>query len=146
MNCSSCMLLYFISLIVHCNYPNVGPNVSIEGYSSGVEGSQIVYYCQPGLLPSDRLVANCRDDGSWSPNPDNLVCTADVSYRDCPIPELLANNIVEIRPLSNETHNTLVISLHCAEAFTPNHTFTTVCTNEGKWNPDPTEHKCHSKF
>ena len=136
-------LIVFITLIVHCNYPNVGPNVSVEGYNNGVGGSQITYYCQPGMLPSDRFVATCGDDGSWSPNPDNLVCTADVSYSNCTIPVLLANNIIEIHPLFS---NTLVISIHCAEAFTSNHTLTFVCTNEGKWNPDPIEHKCNSKF
>ena len=43
-----------------CSYPMmVGPNVSVEGYSSGLENSQISFYCQLGLLPSKRMVANC---------------------------------------------------------------------------------------
>ena len=127
MNSSSCTLLYlFIRLTVHCNYPNVGPNVSVEGYSNGVGGSQITYHCQPGMLPSDRFVAICGDDGSWSPNPDNHVCTDDISYSNCTIPVLLANNTVEIHPFLNETSNTSVIAItfHCAEGLIPNHTIT----------------------
>ena len=54
--------------------PTVGPNVSVEGYSSGTEGSQITYYCQPGLLPSEMIVANCTSNGQWNPNPSSLEC------------------------------------------------------------------------
>ena len=57
-----------------CSVPTVGPNVSIESYSSGVEGSQIIYFCQSGLVPSERMVANCTSDGSWNPDPSHLEC------------------------------------------------------------------------
>ena len=61
---------------VYCSYPmTVGPNVSVEGYGSGLENSQISYYCQPGLVPSKRMVASCTSNGQWNPDPALLVCT-----------------------------------------------------------------------
>ena len=65
--------------ITDCSVPTVDPNVSVEGYSSGVEGSQITYYCQPGMLPSELMVANCMSDGSWNPDPSGLECYAVVT-------------------------------------------------------------------
>ena len=59
---------------IHCPPPIVGLNVSVEVYSSVSQGSQITYYCQPGLLPSERMVATCGNDGYWSPNPAELSC------------------------------------------------------------------------
>lgn len=50
------------------------PNVGVEGYSSGVEGSQITYYCLPGLLPSEMIVASCTSNGQWNPDPSSLEC------------------------------------------------------------------------
>ena len=59
--------------LAYCAPPTVGVNVSVEGYSNGVEGSQITYYCQPGLVPSDPIVATCSL-GEWNPDPRSLVC------------------------------------------------------------------------
>ena len=57
-----------------CSYPTVDPSVRVESYSSRVEGSQVTYFCQPGLVPSERKVATCMSDGSWSPDPSHLEC------------------------------------------------------------------------
>ena len=65
---------FYATIIVHCPPPIVGLNVIVEGYSSGLLGSQINYYCQPGLLPSERMVTICGNDGYWSPNPTELSC------------------------------------------------------------------------
>ena len=65
-----------IFIIAHCAYPPVGPNVSVDNYtySSGVEGSQITYHCQPGLVPGEHMVANCTRNGRWNPDPAQLIC------------------------------------------------------------------------
>ena len=58
-----------------CSYPITGPNASVESHSSGLGGSQIIYFCQPGLVPSEQMMANCTSDGQWNPDPAQLVCT-----------------------------------------------------------------------
>ena len=58
----------------YCASPDTGLNVSVKGYSNGVEGSQITYYCLPGLIPNEEMVASCTRDGNWIPNPSELVC------------------------------------------------------------------------
>ena len=55
--------------------PTVGPNVTVEGYTNGEEGSQITCYCQPGLLSSESMVANCTSNSQWSPDPTSLECS-----------------------------------------------------------------------
>ena len=143
--------------VAHCPYPIVGPNVSVEGYSSGVEGSQITYYCQPGLLPSERMVANCTRNGRWSPSTSLLECSGMPHVEDtksltwfhpvkvfavnCGIPSFSAHS----RPLLTSyttTEEGSTIKFHCTDGFTPNHTITSVCTSEGKWTPDPAKHDC----
>ena len=127
-----------------CSTPTVGSNVSVESYSSGVEGSQITYYCQPGLLPSEKMVANCTSDGTWSPDPAGHDCYAGLFNSSvpttavCRMPEALNN--VMIVTTNWSSYN--VLMFHCAEGFTPNNTVTSVCTSEGKWSPDPQMHIC----
>ena len=58
----------------YCAPPTVVPNVNIEGYSSGIEGSQIMFYCHSGLAPAQQIMANCTNEGSWSPDPAELNC------------------------------------------------------------------------
>ena len=57
------------------------PDISIERYSIGVMGAQLVYSCQQGLEPTTRMMATCRDDGSWDPSPSDLVCDKGVDSR-----------------------------------------------------------------
>ena len=59
-----------------CSYPVIGMNVIVDGYSSsgGLEGSQIWYHCETGFVPRDRIIATCSHNGSWTPDPANLVC------------------------------------------------------------------------
>ena len=61
--------------------------MSIEGYSSGLEGTQIAYYCQSWPAPGKRMAANCTSDGIWIPNPDEFACEGKhyCSYREEPI-------------------------------------------------------------
>ena len=63
---------------------------------------------------------------------------------DCGIPVLGENVVIDLVSYSSTTTEDTVISFHCAKGFTPNHTITSVCTSEGKWNPDPTQYKCYS--
>ena len=59
-----------------CAYPSgIASNVTVEEYNSiALEGSQITYHCQPGLVPSEWMVANCTESGYWIPDPAELIC------------------------------------------------------------------------
>ena len=46
----------------------------IEGNDSGLEGSQIIFGCQTGLVPSHSVVSNCTNQGTWLPDPSQLRC------------------------------------------------------------------------
>ena len=56
--------------------------MSVVGSSSGVEGSQITFYCQPGLVPTDseEMVANCTNEGIWKPDPAVMTCKGACIY------------------------------------------------------------------
>ena len=75
------LMLFVISVtyyIAQCSMPTIGPNVTVEGYTNGVEGSQITCYCQPGLQSSTRdekMVAICTSNSQWSPDPTSLECS-----------------------------------------------------------------------
>lgn len=49
-------------------------NGSIEDYTSTVEDSVVVFYCNEGLTPEGQMTATCALNGSWTPNPADLVC------------------------------------------------------------------------
>ena len=48
--------------------------VAVEPFCSTIVNSEIVYQCQPGLLPEGRRTLLCEEDGRWSPDPLDL-CT-----------------------------------------------------------------------
>ena len=73
-------LNFYSSTIDHiilgrCSPPVVSPNVTVDGYSNGVEGSQISFSCQSGLEPSESFVSTCISSEIWSPNPAEHNCT-----------------------------------------------------------------------
>ena len=45
-----------------------------NGSSCSLEGSNVTYSCWPGLIPSERRMAQCMKDGSWIPNPNEMEC------------------------------------------------------------------------
>lgn len=84
-----------------CASPTVGYMVTIEDNSSTceVEGSHITYYCQPGLVPSERKMAYCMNNGSWSPDPHDLKChpaTKNTSIPESPNFGTLHSNFIAI--------------------------------------------------
>ena len=48
--------------------------VAVEPFGSTIVNSEIVYQCQPGLLPEGKRTLLCGEDGRWSPDPQGL-CT-----------------------------------------------------------------------
>ena len=60
-------------LLGYCTRPITGPNVAImENSISGLQGSMITYYCR--WTPNEHMVATCLSNGSWSPDPRDMVC------------------------------------------------------------------------
>ena len=63
------------SITVDCSGPPLPPkNGSIGVYCSAVEGSMVAFFCNEGLIPEGRFTTVCASNGSWTPNPDDLVC------------------------------------------------------------------------
>ena len=59
---------------VNCGLPVAPQNGSLESYTSTINGSEVFYSCNPGLVPEGRMRAVCTENG-WSPNPADLRCT-----------------------------------------------------------------------
>ena len=48
-------------------------NVSFE-YRLNVGGPQLVYSCFPGFQHQGEIASVCTNDGTWYPNPAEIVC------------------------------------------------------------------------
>ena len=145
--------------LVRCSPPIVGANVSVQGYSSGLEGSQITYYCQPGLLPSERMVANCTSDGTWSPDPTSLECHQGIKKSHnyilpnqilsvhvvtpsvkCQFPDNLKNEVIidSIAP----GWKSVFVTFYCNKNIDSKSNITSVCTKDGIWSPKIDQLEC----
>ena len=65
---------YFCFHPVDCGPPVPPRNGTLENYTDTTEGSAVLYGCDVGLVPEERMVAVCTGNG-WSPNPADLYCT-----------------------------------------------------------------------
>ena len=64
-----------ISNAVSWSDPPLPPkNGSIGVYTSAVEGSVVAFFCNEGLIPVGQTNTTCVSNGSWTPNPADLVC------------------------------------------------------------------------
>ena len=59
---------------VYCGVPRPPQNGTIVNYTSTVEGSALLYQCNPGFDPMGEMTAVCAANGSWSPDPADLTC------------------------------------------------------------------------
>ena len=62
-----------MSTTVDCGPPTTPWNGSLESYSDTTEGSVVLYRCDPGLVPEEKMRTMCTENG-WSPNPADLNC------------------------------------------------------------------------
>ena len=62
------------SVPADCGDPSLPVNGFVMAYDSTLEGSQIVFQCNPGLVPSQQIVSVCAANESWTPDPAELVC------------------------------------------------------------------------
>ena len=63
------------SYVVNCSDPNFPRNVSIRTYQNTTEGAVIVFGCNPGFVPAGNVTAVCASNGSWTPDPAEVMCT-----------------------------------------------------------------------
>ena len=74
---------------VSCGVPHAPENGIIENIQSisTVGGAQILFRCNPRYVPAGRMSATCRSpdgisvDGTWTPDPANLVCNGEIQNR-----------------------------------------------------------------
>ena len=70
-------------LLADCGDPSLPVNGFVMAYDSTLEGSQIVFQCSPGFVPSQQMMSVCAANGSWTPDPAGLVCRGIWLYCDC---------------------------------------------------------------
>ena len=67
-NYNTCTYLF----TVDCGAPDPPQRGSLESYTDTIEGSEVFYRCDPGLVPEGRMRTNCTRNGwrepfrSWS--------------------------------------------------------------------------------
>ena len=57
-----------ITFSVNCGVPRHPGNGTIVNYTSTVEGSVLLYQCNPGFSPVGVMTAMCSTDGRWIPD------------------------------------------------------------------------------
>ena len=62
---------------VDCGMPNRPVNGSIRTSQSTLGGSVVEFGCAPGFIPSERMMATCALNGTWSPDPGTLMCSGE---------------------------------------------------------------------
>ena len=63
-----------VFMVVDCGDPSPPLNGLVMAYDSTLEGSWIVFQCSPGFVPSQQMMSVCAANGSWTPDPAELVC------------------------------------------------------------------------
>ena len=58
----------------NCGVPKSPGNGTIVNYTSTVEGSTLLYQCNPGFGPVGEMTAVCTASGNWSPDPADVIC------------------------------------------------------------------------
>ena len=66
-------------LPVNCQMPLAPGNGSIVAVLSTLGGTEILFRCNTGFVPTGNMTAMCVSDGispngTWTPNPATLVC------------------------------------------------------------------------
>ena len=69
------MLVLAALSVATCHDPIPPMKGSIGGYTSTVEGSVVAFYCNEGLIPLGQMNTTCASNGSWTPNPAELICS-----------------------------------------------------------------------
>ncbi len=66
--------LFLTPHIAGCGLPPSPTNGYVDDFESSEEGAELVYECNPGLLPTGRNISTCIA-GDWVPDPAALLCS-----------------------------------------------------------------------
>ena len=66
--------LPFHAYAANCGVPRPPANGTIVNYTSTVEGSTLLYQCNPGFGPVGEMTAVCAANGSWTSDPADVAC------------------------------------------------------------------------
>ena len=72
--CDFDLLVFAFFVSVECGPPTAPQHGSLESYTDTIEGSEVFYRCDQGLVPDGRMRTVCTRNG-WSPDPAGLSCT-----------------------------------------------------------------------
>ena len=67
-------LFHHIQCSVGCGPPPPPPRGSLGDLTSSQDGAVVAFQCNPGLAPSQQMMSVCAANGSWTPDPAELVC------------------------------------------------------------------------
>ena len=151
-------ILPLCSIPADCGDPSPPINGFVMAYNSILEGSQIVFQCSPGFVPSQQMMSVCMADGIWTPNPAELLCrepgivmkqyTAQYNHfilspyflpADCGDPSLPMHGFVMV--YNNTLENSQIV-FQCSPGFVPSWEMMSVCDANGSWTPDPAGLEC----
>ena len=77
--------------------PLIDSMVVVEESSiCAIEDSHITYHCQPGMVPSETKISICMEDGTWSPNPSDLMCTSIERNNSSHLPSSGMHNYIHV--------------------------------------------------
>ena len=66
----------YIIYIDQCRIPWIAVSSEFNvTFEYGISGPRLVYNCLSGLPPTGEIVSVCTSNGSWYPNPAEIVCT-----------------------------------------------------------------------
>ena len=65
---------YYSTILVGCGPPTPPPRGSLGDLTSSQEGAVVAFQCNPGLAPLQQMMSVCAANGSWTPDPAELVC------------------------------------------------------------------------
>jgi len=118
------------------------PNPPLRGFidrilTAASNGTDVVFYqCNPGLLPEGELRAVCASNGSWYPDPMDLICRERGS---CNAPAPPTNGSVE--PYNNTVVGSEIF-YQCDQGFIPKGRMRAVCEGTLSWSPNPADFVC----
>ena len=144
-----------------CGDPQLANGVVTGNYSSTLAGSNVIFQCAAGLVPTGVETAVCGNDGRWTPDPANHGCgnASTGMYHvnmvhvhvlcSCWIHVILAVNCTAPSPPADgsidpytSTVQGAKLTFRCDEGFSPSGRMTAVCQASGNWEPDPASTLC----
>lgn len=128
---------------------------------STIQGSEVVYQCNAGYVPTTKHTSVCTGSGEWDWDPNEIQCKGQFSNQIdmflCPsvhaaISHVLCNPAADCGdPASPRNSHIMpyeitsegaIIHYGCNNGFVPEGLQLAVCTSAGTWEPNPESLDC----